>query len=246
MKVNETRSVGAAARVGKRPERAPSEAAKPAQASGDAASVMGIPESELTPRVRGAIVALMEEVARLREELKATKHRTTHLEELADTDTLVPLINRRAFVRELSRMMSYAQRYGTPHALVYFDLNGMKAINDTHGHAAGDAALKHVADILTEQTRESDVVGRLGGDEFGVLLAQADDATAHEKADTLAETIGTRALDWKGIKIALSVAYGVHSIQSGQDADDALHAADRAMYAHKSANAGPKRAAGGG
>jgi len=211
-------------------------------AAADTATVMGIPEAELTPHVRAAITALMEEVGRLREELRLTKARIGDLEELADTDALLPLINRRAFVRELSRMMSYAERYGTPHTLIYFDLNGMKAINDTHGHAAGDAALIHVAGVLNESTRESDVVGRLGGDEFGVLLAQADETTAREKAEALAERISTEGVPWKGKTLALTVAFGVHPIRRGQDVDDAIQAADRAMYANK--NQGRRKAAG--
>jgi diguanylate cyclase (GGDEF)-like protein len=210
--------------------------------SGDTATVMGIPEAELTPHVRAAITALMEEVARLREELRLTKARIGDLEEIADTDALLPMINRRAFVRELSRMMSYAERYGTPHTLIYFDLNGMKAINDTHGHAAGDAALIHVAGVLKESTRESDVVGRLGGDEFGVLLAQADETTAREKAEALARRIAEEGVPWNGQTLSLSVAYGVHPVQRGQGVDDAIEAADRAMYANK--NQG-RRAAGG-
>jgi diguanylate cyclase (GGDEF)-like protein len=209
--------------------------ARKAAVAADTASVMGIPEAELTPHVRAAITMLMEEVARLREELRLTKRRISDLEELADTDALLPLINRRAFVRELSRMMSYAERYGTPHTLIYFDLNGMKAINDTYGHAAGDAALIHVAGILNESTRESDVVGRLGGDEFGVLLAQADEATARVKAEALAERISSEGVPWKGKTLSLSVAYGVHPIKRGQDVDDAIQAADRAMYANKGA-----------
>jgi diguanylate cyclase (GGDEF)-like protein len=222
------------------PARARDEAAKPRRSRKtlevtDSATVMGIPETELTPNVRTAITLLMEEVGRLRDELRLTKRRISDLEELADTDALLPVINRRAFVRELSRMMSYAERYGTPHTLIYFDLNGMKAINDAHGHGAGDAALIHVARILNESTRESDVVGRLGGDEFGVLLAQADEATAREKAEALAQRISAQGVAWKGETLRLSVAYGIHPVRRGQDVDDAIQAADRAMYANKGA-----------
>ncbi len=97
--------------------------------------------------------------------------------------------------------------------------------------------------MLKESTRESDVVGRLGGDEFGVLLAQADEATAREKAEALARRIAEERIPWNGQALALSVAYGVHPIQRGQDVDDAIQAADRAMYANKSQG---RRTAGGG
>src|SRR3546814_11162996 len=70
-------------------------------------------------------------------------------------------------------MAAFEERYGAAGAVLYFDVNGLKALNDTHGHAAGDAVLKRVCEILLRDTRASDVVGRLGGDEFGVILAQS-------------------------------------------------------------------------
>jgi diguanylate cyclase (GGDEF)-like protein len=243
MKITDPSPVAALTPTRARTGKAGTPKTRKTAATADTASVMGIPEAELTPHVRAAITMLMEEVARLRDELRLTKRRISDLEELADTDALLPVINRRAFVRELSRMMSYAERYGTPHTLIYFDLNGMKAINDSHGHAAGDAALIYVAGILNESTRESDVVGRLGGDEFGVLLAQADETTAREKAEALAERISSEGVPWKDQTLPLSVAYGVHPIQRGQDIDDAIQAADRAMYANKGAS---RRSASGG
>jgi diguanylate cyclase (GGDEF)-like protein len=232
MKVGQTKAVGSTTRVAAKEPRTGA-APRPVRDAADVASVMGIPEAELTPHVRTAIMMLMDEVARLRDELRQAKVRVDHLEELADLDTLVPLINRRAFVREISRMISYAERYGTAHSLLYFDLNGMKQINDRYGHAAGDAALNQVAQILRERTRESDIVGRIGGDEFGVLLAQSDMTQAEVKAKDLAEAIAAHGVEWEGKRLPLSVAYGVHSITSGQSVDDALRAADRAMYVHK-------------
>ncbi len=130
----------------------------------DSTSVLGVPEPEFTPKVRDAIYSLLEEVGKLREELEQSKHRISQLEKLADEDPMVPISNRRSFVRELSRMLSYAQRYGGAISVLYFDINDMKSINDTHGHAAGDAAIAHVAGHLAASIRESDVVGRLGGD----------------------------------------------------------------------------------
>ncbi|MBM3523669.1 MAG: GGDEF domain-containing protein, partial [Alphaproteobacteria bacterium] len=155
------------------------------------------------------------------------------LEQLADQDTLAPIANRRAFVRELSRMMSYAERYGTPSAVIYFDVNGLKQINDTFGHSAGDAALTRIAELLDRNIRESDVVGRLGGDEFGVILSHADTDAAADKAGSLAQVISESPFDWQGKAIALSVSWGVHAFSSGGDPSHALDAADREMYARK-------------
>ena len=158
----------------------------------DVTSIMDIPEAELTPKVRAAIMSLMEEVERLREELKRNHSRVERLEQLADQDTLAPIANRRAFVREMSRIMAFSQRYGTASSVLYFDVDGLKIVNDTHGHAAGDAMLLFIATVLVDNIRESDIVGRLGGDEFGVLLAQADKQGANEKAASLAAAVADK------------------------------------------------------
>ncbi len=204
-----------------------------AAATGDTASIMGVPEAELTPKVREAIMQLMQEVDNLRRELDRTHERLNHMERLADQDPLAPIANRRAFVRELNRVISFTERYNSHSSLIYFDINGFKKINDNFGHAAGDAALLHVAHVLMESVRESDVVGRLGGDEFGVILAQADDALARDKATLLAEEIESRPFDYEETSHLLSVAYGVTTFTGGESVSDALAAADRAMYAQK-------------
>jgi diguanylate cyclase (GGDEF)-like protein len=196
-------------------------------------SVAGLSEAEMTPRVRQALMGLLGEVDRLRRELEDARNRIAFLERLADEDSLMPIANRRAFVRELSRMMGFAQRYGTPSSVVYFDLNGLKLINDQYGHAAGDAALQHVAQVLVESVRNTDVVGRIGGDEFGVLLVQTDEETAQRKADALALAIENKPLLWQGKEIRLSAAYGSHSFHGDENAADALDRADRAMYSLK-------------
>ena len=223
-----TRAVGAAAYA-----RQADAVAAPAASAGATASVLGIPESEFTPRVRDAIVMLMGEVDTLRRELGATMARLDEAEKFADQDHLVPLLNRRAFVRELTRYIAFAGRYGTPSSLIYFDLNGFKAVNDSHGHAGGDAVLKNFATVLAGNVRDSDCVGRLGGDEFGVLLSHADQAQAHKKADILAEKLRAAPAQWKGQSLPISFAYGAFELKAGDDADMAMARADEAMYAHK-------------
>lgn len=199
----------------------------------DVATVAGIPEAELTPKVRHALERLMAEVYSLRQELDEARQRVGYLEQLADQDTLAPVLNRRAFIRELGRMAAFGERYGTAAAVLYFDVNDLKEINDTYGHAAGDAVLKRVCEILLRDTRASDVVGRLGGDEFGVLLPQSGPEAAAGKAARLAEAIAAEQLVWGGRRLPISVAFGVHVLSPSQAADDALDAADRAMYANK-------------
>lgn len=180
-------------------------------------------------------IALQEadELEALKYELARARKRIRDLERLVDEDTLLPLPNRRAFVRALARSIAYAERYGTSGAMIYFDVNDLKPINDRFGHAAGDAALARVAGILADNLRGSDFVARLGGDEFGVLMAQTSLAQALEKAELLAARIAAAPLLWDGRPIALSVAYGVHAFQPRQEPAAAIAAADRAMYAQK-------------
>jgi diguanylate cyclase (GGDEF)-like protein len=186
--------------------------------------VLGIPEGEFTPRVREAVYGLMAEVDRLRKE--------------TDQDTLLPVLNRRAFVREVSRFISLAGRYGTPSSLVYIDLNGFKGINDAHGHAAGDAVLRHIADILTRQVRDTDVVARIGGDEFGVVLAHVNLAQAVKKAAALDRALRQRPLVYNGQALALGFSFGTYELKAGESADSAIAQADAAMYTQKRARDG--------
>lgn len=199
------------------------------------ASVLGIPESELTPRVRDAIMTLMSEIEALRVDLHSVRARLEKAEKDADEDQLLPMLNRRAFVRVLTRQISLSSRHGTPSSLIYFDLNQFKSINDSHGHPGGDAVLKNFAQVLAANVRDSDFIGRLGGDEFGVLLSHADQAQAHRKADQLAQKVHQSPTIWNGKAIALSFAYGAFEMKAGDDADTAIARADEAMYAHKRA-----------
>ncbi len=220
-----------APRAGRRAdEAAPATGADSAVEVGD---FFGVPDTELTPKVREALMGLMDEVDSLRRELQAAKGKITDLEELADKDPLMPVANRRAFVREMSRMMSYTERYGVPSSLVFFDVNGLKQINDTMGHAAGDKALLAVASTLGEQVRDTDIVGRIGGDEFGVILAQADEDVARVKAQQLVDAVKARPVDIDGTIVHIDVAHGVFPFGKGDTASSALAEADRRMYRRK-------------
>lgn len=241
MKIERLGRASAAAATGRaayarRPTPVP--AASRGEEAAAAASVMGIPDSEFTPRVRDAIMTLMGEVEALRRDLEQTKARLEAAEKDADQDHLLPLLNRRAFVRELTRSIGLASRYGTSSSLVYFDLDGFKQVNDTHGHAAGDAVLSHFAETLVAHTRDSDIVGRIGGDEFGVILSHATQLVAHRKAASLAETLAENPANWETGAIPVAFSYGTFELVAGENADSAIARADEAMYAHKKAAAG--------
>jgi len=201
--------------------------------SGDTAAFLGLTPADMTPPVKAALAALLTEIDELRREVGLLKSRLNEAEDLADRDGLTPVLNRRAFVRELQRVITFAQRFDTPSSLVYFDLDGFKAVNDRFGHAAGDAALKAVAERLAVAVRDGDVVGRLGGDEFGVILTQADLGTGLAKAASLAQTIEAEPASYGDWLAPLHVSYGVREIEAGLTAEQHLAEADAAMYARK-------------
>jgi diguanylate cyclase (GGDEF)-like protein len=198
-------------------------------------NVRGIPEAELTPRVRDAIMAFLREMDGLRQELSQARIRLDEVERAADQDHMLPVLNRRAFIRELSRYIAFTRRYSTPASLIYFDLNHLKQTNDTLGHAAGDALLAQFAKILLSHVRETDCVGRLGGDEFAILLSHAGRGQALKKAIGLAEKTAKNPALWNGHAIPISFAYGAFEIKAGDKADAAIAKADEAMYLQKKA-----------
>jgi diguanylate cyclase (GGDEF)-like protein len=196
---------------------------------------------DISPQAQAAILRLMAEIDRLREEIAANNRRIAHLEEVADRDPLTPTVNRRAFVRELERTKAYVDRYKAPAAVIYFDIDGMKTINDRYGHAIGDEVLVVVARTLMGNVRSSDIVGRLGGDEFGIILSHAERAAAEEKAATLARLIADIRVGPEGEAIGVIATWGVETLVGAADARAALDAADRAMYARKRKGDGARR-----
>ncbi|MGE0596569.1 MAG: GGDEF domain-containing protein [Hyphomonadaceae bacterium] len=189
---------------------------------------LGLRGRDVSAPALAALEQMAAECDELREQLAIA-------EALADRDTLTPTFNRRAFLRELHRTMSEVERYKTPAAVLYIDLDGFKAINDSHGHAAGDAVLRHVGRMLTDSVRESDIVGRLGGDEFGVILNRVPADEAHAKAKSLSDGINHTAIMHAGVAHRIRASVGVHPIVGAEEPETAIARADEAMYADKHA-----------
>ena len=174
---------------------------------------------------------LLAEIARLKTELMEAKWQIAELEARADVDPLTDILNRRGFERELARSLAYVKRYGGAAVLVLIDLDGFKAINDSHGHATGDALLKMVARQLTSRVRASDIVARLGGDEFAVVLWNIDGTRAAAKVRELEDAIATAALGEGGVSVGASA--GTVPLDGNLTAAAITDAADKAMYARK-------------
>ncbi len=199
----------------------------------DSAAFLGLTEADMTPKVVEALQTLMTEIEDLRSEVSILKLRLNEAQVLADRDALTAVRNRGAFVREMKRVAAFAQRYGSPASVVFFDLDGFKTVNDRFGHAAGDEALKAVAKRLLANVRESDIVGRMGGDEFAVVLAQADKETALGKAQSLAEAVRSTPVEFGEWSVPLHISYGVREIEPGADPEVALAEADASMFVRK-------------
>jgi diguanylate cyclase (GGDEF)-like protein len=160
-----------------------------------------------------------------------------HLRHLADHDPLTGLPNRRRFDAELGRHTARLQRYGLAGAVLLVDLDNFKTINDTLGHAAGDDYIIRAAKLLRSELRDSDVVARIGGDEFAILLPQADAQQAAETARRLVAAVqpppGARDPGDPQMTFSIGVASFVR--EGTWDPEAVVAAADRAMYAAKTA-----------
>jgi diguanylate cyclase (GGDEF)-like protein len=197
------------------------------------AEIFGVPEIHLTPQVRTAFNVMISEIDGLRLDVEQLKLSLAEAEASADHDTLAPIYNRRAFVREVQRILAMVKRHEVEASLIYFDLNNFKAINDAHGHPAGDAVIRAIGEILIRQTRQTDVVGRIGGDEFAVVLTHVGAEAAAAKAEALAATLCTEKVLFNGVPLYVSAAYGVTRLDLLDTAERALARADEAMYADK-------------
>ncbi|MDJ1159335.1 sensor domain-containing diguanylate cyclase [Chelatococcus sp. SYSU_G07232] len=157
-----------------------------------------------------------------------------NLERLATTDPLTGLANRSRFFALAAREIERARRYGRPLAVLMVDMDHFKRINDTWGHEVGDLVLRAFADLCRRTLRDSDVVARFGGEEFVLLLPEADRASALAVADRL--RIGAESLAPAGAppSLRVTVSIGLSAIHAGETAPDAaLVRADRALYAAK-------------
>ena len=188
-------------------------------------------------KVDPASKQLLEELLALAAEAEQTiadqKERIRHLESLSVTDELTGLLNRRGFDAEFSRALARADRSDENGLLVLCDLDHFKAVNDTYGHLAGDAVLRAIGEKLSRNTRQCDAVARIGGDEFAILLTQAEPDMAVNLTAKLTRMLNTLVVTWNGHQIPVSASTGFDNYCAGKTADTVLFLADRALYARK-------------
>ena len=168
-------------------------------------------------------------INRLRVDLAEGQSHSAVWRDLALVDSLTGLFNRRFAERQLKAEVARAQRKNYQLTVVLFDLNDFKTINDRHGHAAGDTALKVFAERLTSASRQGDIAVRLGGDEFMLLLPECDATQVH----LLLERMENIEVDLSGERVAIRYSVGWADCQKGQRPQDLLDEADKALYLHK-------------
>ena len=166
-------------------------------------------------------------------DISERKRLENQLQHLADRDALTGLFSRRRFQEELEREVSRARRHGRPGALMLLDLDGFKLVNDTFGHAAGDELLTRIGNALRNILRDSDVLARIGGDEFALILPDTDVAAARVVADKLIDAVREYgSVSREGRRAAVTVSVGITPVSGGPalDAAKLLIEADLAMY----------------
>lgn len=194
----------------------------------------------------GQVTTLMSQIVQANEQLqKRLNNAEAALQDQAEeitaymcearTDTLTGLPNRRAFDDELTRRMAEWRRSETPVNVVILDIDHFKMFNDQFGHAAGDAVLMEVARVMNTVTRESDVVARLGGEEFSVVLAGVEASEARRAAERIRKAVAATAFQYEGKELHVTVSCGVAQAITAEDGTSLLKRADEALYASKAA-----------
>lgn len=179
-----------------------------------------------------ARVAVHYKLARTIRELEENRRA---LAELAATDSLTGLKNRRTFFDACAQALASAERYHNDLSLLFIDVDHFKRINDTYGHPSGDSVLVYLARLLVETLRGGDVVGRIGGEEFAVLLPNANPLTATTIAERLRRTVEQESLSVEGNDVRVTVSIGLASLSAdaAQTPEALLAIADQRVYAAK-------------
>lgn len=155
------------------------------------------------------------------------------MRELSEVDTLTGAANRRVYFRDGERDLLRAHRLGIPIAVVAIDVDEFKRVNDTHGHAAGDTVLQTVAERIRQATRDIDVVARIGGEEFAVLLAGSDDRTAVMAAERIRAHLNEAPISTAVGDLRVTASFGVALVHTTEDLAGAMARADKALYLAK-------------
>ncbi len=182
----------------------------------------------------GKVIERLErQLEQTRDELERLQAEAESARATAMTDPLTGIPNRLAYDRRLEEELARFKRYGAPFALLVWDVDRFKAINDTYGHAAGDKVLTVIARLLRDRVRETDLTARYGGEEFVILMPETDSANAQPVAEKLREAIADTAFHFRGTRVPITASCGLTEARPGDDAQSLFQRADAALYRAK-------------
>ena len=184
---------------------------------------------EINTTLQFALLAMEEAEKRI----KRQEIRIKHLESLSVTDELTQLLNRRGFLQQFQYSLSISRRSNTGGSLMILDLDKFKQINDTYGHSAGDDVLQNVGFSISKVVRESDIVGRIGGDEFSILMPGASPVTVMKRISQIHSAISDIKFPWNYKNITIRGSIGRYDYQAQENEQEILNLADTNMYGQK-------------
>ena len=186
-------------------------------------------DPEINTTLQFALLAMEEAEKRI----KRQQARIKQLESLSVTDELTQLLNRRGFLQQFQFSLSISRRNNTGGSLMILDLDKFKQINDTYGHLAGDEVLKNVGIAISTVVRESDIVGRIGGDEFSILMPGASPVTVTKRISQIRSAISEVKFSWNHKNLIISGSIGRCDYLGHENEQEILNFADTSMYKQK-------------
>jgi diguanylate cyclase (GGDEF)-like protein len=184
---------------------------------------------ELDKTLKYALLAMEEAEKRIKRQEKRIKY----LESLSVTDELTQLLNRRGFLMQFRYSLSISRRTKIGGAVIILDLDGFKDINDSYGHAAGDNVLESLGSCLSTNVRDTDFVGRIGGDEFSILMPGATRKTVTRRITRIHSAISGLSFPWNNKNLSVTASIGRYDYVSTEKEQDILDHADANMYKQK-------------
>lgn len=187
----------------------------------------------LSTKSSNILAEILDFVVEAEQTIAEQNDRIEKLEVMTTTDPLTGLLNRRGIMNELENAIAMADRYGEPAIFVYIDLDRFKSVNDTFGHAVGDAKLKFVANSLLSSIRNTDYAARLGGDEFALLLRHSEFEGGKDRTRFIQQQLNFAKFKHKQHVIPVRASFGITEISPGVELEDIIRIADRQMYRNK-------------